>query len=791
MKHFQYETPSTFEEAGKIVAEAQPGETAVMAGGSDLLGVLKTELLETYPSKVVSLHDVKGADYIRSENDSVKVGSLTTLNELETSDAFDGGLEAVKEAAHSVASPLIRNRGTLGGNLCQDVRCWFYRVPDQTGGILDCMRKGGKQCYAIYGDNRYHSVFGGMKVHATPCSSGCPAGTDVPGYLDQLRKGDYDAAAKIILRYNPMPMLTSRICPHPCQDKCNQCEHGDSVNIHGMERSLGDYILAHADEYYKAPEHCTDKKVAVIGAGPGGLAAAFYLRQAGNEVTVYDRMEKAGGVLYYGIPHYRLPKHYVEDFTKALEGMDITFRMGVNVGEDVTVEQLDQKYDALYFGTGAWKQPILGIDGENLTEFGLNFLVDVNTYLQKAIGNNVLVCGGGNVAMDVALTAIRLGAKNVKLVCLEKRNEMPASAEEIARAEEEGLEIHNGWGLSKVLTDENGKVRGLESMKCTAVRDETGRFHPQYDYSEMKEFESDYIILATGQRVDISFLGEKFSEQLKSKRGLIDADLETLRTRNPKIYAGGDAVTGPNIAIRAIRAGRVAAGNINKDFGIEPEPIPVQEGFLHFDPEEVRDKTMHKLPERPLGTRTLTDEDASSFDAETAKKEASRCMNCGCYSVNASDLSPVMVMADAVIHTSKGRDVKAEDFFCTKLKAYANLEPGELITEVSIPKKEGWKTGYQKLRLRPAIDFAIISLAWGVKMNAGVIEDARLVLGAVAPVPVRLSKVEAYLKGRKPDAETAETAAEMAVEGAQGIGENAYKIDEIKAYVRRMVEALA
>ena len=767
MKHFQYETPSTFEEAGKIVAEAQPGETAVMAGGSDLLGVLKTELLETYPSKVVSLHDVKGADYIRSETDSVKVGSLTTLNELETSDAFDGGLEAVKQAAHSVASPLIRNRGTLGGNLCQDVRCWFYRVPDQTGGILDCMRKGGKQCYAIYGDNRYHSVFGGMKVHATPCSSECPAGTDVPGYLDQLRKGDYDAAAKIILRYNPMPMLTSRICPHPCQDKCNQCEHGDSVNIHGMERSLGDYILAHADEYYKAPEKCTGKKAAVIGAGPGGLAAAFYLRQAGNEVTVYDRMEKAGGVLYYGIPHYRLPKHYVEDFTKALEGMGITFRMGVNVGEDVTVEQLDQKYDALYFGTGAWKQPILGIDGENLTEFGLNFLVDVNTYLQKAIGNNVLVCGGGNVSMDVALTAIRLGAKNVKLVCLEKRNEMPASAEEIARAEEEGLEIHNGWGLSKVLTDENGKVRGLESMKCTAVRDETGRFHPQYDYSEMKEFESDYIILATGQRVDISFLGEKFSEQLKSKRGLIDADLETLRTRNPKIYAGGDAVTGPNIAIRAIRAGRVAAGNINKDFGIEPEPIPVQEGFLHFDPEEVRDKTMHKLPERPLGTRTLTDEDASSFDAETAKKEASRCMNCGCYSVNASDLSPVMVMADAVIHTSKGRDVKAEDFFCTKLKAYANLEPGELITEVSIPKKEGWKTGYQKLRLRPAIDFAIISLAWGVKMNAGVIEDARLVLGAVAPVPVRLSKVEAYLKGRKPDAETAETAEAVATFGQE------------------------
>lgn len=791
MKHFQYETPDSFEEADRILSQAEEGETAVVAGGTDILGVLKTELLEQYPKTIVSLHDVSGDNYIKKDDKAVRVGALTKLCDMEKAPEFDGSLAAVKEAAHSIASPLIRNRGTVGGNLCQDVRCWFYRVPDQTGGVLDCMRKGGKQCYAIYGNNRYHSIFGGMKVHASPCTAECPAGTDVPGYLSRLRAGDFDGAAKIIMRYNPMPMLTSRICPHPCQGKCNQCEHGDSVNIHGLERSLGDYILEHADQYYKAPEKENGKKTAVIGAGPGGLAAAYYLRKAGNKVVVYDRMEKPGGVLMYGIPHYRLPRYLVEGYSNALKGMGVEFRMGVEIGKDITVQDLDEQYDAMYFGTGAWKQPILGIDGENLTEFGLNFLVDVNKYLQKTIGEEVLVCGGGNVAMDVALTAIRLGAKKVRLVCLEQENEMPASKEEVARAREEGLEIHNGWGLSRVLTDENGKVRGLESMKCTAVRDANGRFNPQYDYNEMTEFASDYIILATGQRVDISFLGEKFGAQLKSKRGLIDADLETLKTKNSKIYAGGDVVTGPNIAIRAVRAGRVAATNINADFGIKDDPLPVQEGFLHFDPEYTRVREMNKLPERPLGQRTLTDEDSSSFAPESMRKEAGRCMNCGCYSVNASDLSPVMVMTGAQIETTHGREIPAEEFFCTNLKAYANLERGELIREVKIPAMEGWKTGYYKLRLRPSIDFAIISLAWGVKMNAGVIEDARFVLGAAAPVPFRLAEVEKYLIGKKPSAEVAEKAAEIAIEGAQGIGENDYKIDEVRTCLRRTIEALA
>ncbi len=790
MKHFKYDAPTSFEEAEEILSSGKASETAVMAGGTDLLGVLKGALLEEYPEKIVALRDIPDTDYVKKEKGTVKIGAMTKLGEIERDETFKGSLAAVGQAAHSVASPLIRNRGTIGGNLCQDVRCWFYRYPDQCGGILDCMRKGGDQCYAIHGDNRYHSVFGGMKPGLSPCSSECPAGTDIPAYMSMIRNGDWDTVAKIFMQYNPMPMVTSRICPHPCQDKCNQCSHGDSVNIHGVERSIGDYILKHASKYYKAPAKESGKKVAVIGAGPGGLTAAFYLRKAGNEVHVYDRMEKAGGVLQYGIPHYRLPKTLVDQYVDAITKMGVNFHMGVNIGEDITIDELDKSYDAIYFGTGAWKQPILGIGGEELTEFGLHFLVDVNTYLKKAIGNEVLVCGGGNVAMDVALTARRLGAKKVTLVCLEQRHEMPASEEEVLMAEEEGVEIHGGWGLGKVITDKKGKVTGLEAMKCTSVRNAQGRFDPQYDYDDKQVFKSDYIILATGQRVDISFLGDKFSKQLQSPRGLIDADIESGRTSNPKIYAGGDTVTGPNIAIRAIRSARNAARNINADFGLPADEWITQEGFIHFDPEHVKDAKKNPLPMAPLGSRTLADEDTKSYGPKTVVKEASRCMNCGCYSVNASDLSPVMVMTGATLKTSKGREIPAEAFFCTELKAYANLTQGELIKEIEIPEMKGWKTGYEKLRLRPAIDFAITSLAWGVKMDGKKIEDISLVLGAVAPVPLKLRKVEDYLRGKTPTAKIAQTAGEMAIEGAEGIGHNEYKLDEISTYVRRFVESL-
>lgn len=786
MKYFEHECAATFEEASAILKDSEKGKAVVMAGGSDLVGVLKEHILEEYPEKVVNIKTIENGDYIREDGDAIEIGALTKLCDVVKSDVLNEKALVLSQAAHSVATPLIRNVATLGGNMCQDVRCWFYRYPHGVGGRLDCMRKGGEECYAIRGDNRYHSIFGGMKVHTTPCASECPANTDIPGYMAELRKGNWDGAAQIFMRYNPMPMITSRICPHVCQDGCNQCSHGDSVNIHGVERSLGDYILKNADRYYQAPKKETGKTVSVIGAGPGGLAAAYYLRKAGNSVVVYDRMDKAGGVLRYGIPHYRLPKSIVDDFVKALENMGIHFKMGTEVGKNITMEEIDESSDSIYIGTGAWKQPILGLEGESLTQFGLNFLVEVNTYLEKAIGNDVLVCGGGSVAMDVALTAMRLGAKNVKLVCLEKEHEMPASAEELERAKEEGVQMYPGWGLGKIVTDADGKVKGLEAKKCVSVFDENHRFSPVYDESERMTIDSDYIILATGQRVDIEFLGEAFTEQLKTARGLIDVDLESYKTKHAGIYAGGDVVTGPNIAIRAIRAGRVAAAGINKDFGIAALEAPEKEQFIHFDSESVKKTESNKLKELPVSERSLTKEDAASFDEETAIDEAGRCMNCGCYSVNASDISPVMVLLNADIITTK-KTIRAADFFTTNLKAYDMLEQGELVKAVRFAVPKGFTTGYDKFRVRDAVDFAIVSLAYAYRMKGGKIEDVKLVLGGVAPVPLVKDDVAALLKGKTPDGELAEKAAELAVEGAVAMEHNSYKIQEVKALIKRLI----
>ena len=784
MKHFEHVNAATYEEAEKLIKESD-GTACAMAGGSDLLGIYKDEVLPSYPKTVVNLKQIPGSDTVTEKDGKIIIGANCKLSKAAEDETVRESCAALSEAARSVASPLIRSIGTIGGNICQDVRCWYYRYPDSVGGFLNCKRKGGKTCYAINGENRYHSVFGGMRCGGSACAKACPAGTDIAGYMAKLRDNDWDGAARIIMRYNPMPMLTSRICPHTCQDDCNQNVYGESVNVHAVERALGDYILEHADTYYQAPQAESGKKAAVIGAGPGGLAAAYYLRKAGHKVTVYDRMEKAGGVLQYGIPHYRLPRQIVDGFLKALEHMGVEFRLGVEVGKDLTVEEIQKSCDSMYFGTGAWKQPILGLEGENLTEFGLNFLVEVNTYLKKTIGSSVLVCGGGNVAMDVALTAARLGAKSVKLVCLESKGEMPASKEEVERAVEEGVVLYNGWGLRRIVTDGNGKVSGLEAMKCVSVFDENHRFAPVYDESERQIIDADTIILATGQRVDIDFLGENFGAQLCSKRGLIDVDTESYQTKKKGVYAGGDVVTGPNVAIRAIAAGRVAASNMNRDLGSIPETQPEKAQFLHFDPAGIDAEVSHKQKEVPLQERTLTKEDSQTLDRETAVQEAGRCMNCGCYAVSPSDISPVLVMAEAKIVTTR-RIISAEDLFTKELTVQDILEPGELVTEIHVPRMSG-TAHYDKKRVRDAIDFAIVSLASCIETGDGVIKDARIVYGGVAPVPYRMREVEEFLKGKKADIQTAKDAAELVVKNAVPMGKNEYKLYMMKDLIETAV----
>lgn len=782
MKYFEHESAATFDEAVSLLKESPKGKTVVMAGGSDLIGVLKEQILEEYPEKVVDLKAVQGGEYIKQDGDTIEIGALTKLCDIVKSDLLNEKAPVLSQAARSVATPLIRNVATIGGNICQDVRCWFYRYPHGIGGRMDCMRKGGKECYAVMGDNRYHSIFGGMKVHTTPCSVQCPANTDIPAYMERLREGDVEGAARILMEANPIPMITSRVCAHTCQEQCNRCGSDESVSIHGVERYVGDYILEHPDTFYKAPETGTGHKVALVGAGPAGLSAAYYLRKAGHDVTVFDKMEEPGGMLTYAIPNYRLPKSYVKQVAAAYEKMGIHFRLGCCLGEDIQAEDLEKQYDNVFYATGAWKRPVLGFDGEEFTEFGLQFLMEVNQWMNKKDRRHVLVVGGGNVAMDVAITARRLGAESVTLACLESEPEMPASREEIARAREEGIEIMPSYGVSKAIY-EDGKVTGMELMRCTSVKDENGRFNPRYNREETLTVSADSILMAAGQKVDLSFLGDKYD--LALERGLIQVDKDTQATSKTGIYAGGDATTGPATVIQGVRSGRNAAEAINRGYGIMPERRR-EEKLIHFDAAGVKEEHAVKDRELSAAERALDKEDSFTLTGEEAAREAGRCMNCGCYSVNASDISPVLILLNAQIVTTR-KTVRASDFFTTRLKAADMLDADELVTAVRFRIPEGYITAYDKFRVREAVDFAIVSLAYACRMKDGLIEDARIVLGGVAPVPMERKKVEAFLAGRKPDEELAESAAELAVEGTVAMANNSYKIQEVRALIKKMV----
>ena len=782
MKYFEHESAATFDEAVSLLKESPKGKTVVMAGGSDLIGVLKEQILEDYPEKVVDLKTVRGGEYIKQDGDTIEIGALTKLCDIVKSDLLNEKAPVLSQAARSVATPLIRNVATMGGNICQDVRCWFYRYPHGIGGRMDCMRKGGKECYAVMGDNRYHSIFGGMKVHTTPCSVQCPANTDIPAYMERLREGDVEGAAHILMEANPIPMITSRVCAHTCQEQCNRCGSDESVSIHGVERYVGDYILEHPDTFYRAPETETGHKVALVGAGPAGLSAAYYLRKAGHDVTVFDKMEEPGGMLTYAIPNYRLPKSYVKQVAAAYEKMGIRFRLGCCLGEDIQAEDLEKEYDNVFYATGAWKRPVLGFDGEEFTEFGLQFLMEVTQWMNKKDRRHVLVVGGGNVAMDVAITARRLGAESVTLACLESEPEMPASREEIARAREEGIEIMPSYGVSKAIY-EGSQVTGMELMRCTSVKDENGRFNPRYDREETLRVSADSILMAAGQKVDLSFLGDKYG--LALERGLIQVDKDTQATSKSGIYAGGDATTGPATVIQGVRSGRNAAEAINRGYAVMPERRR-EDKFIHFDTAGVKEEHAVKDKELSAAERALDKEDSFTLTGEEAAREAGRCMNCGCYSVNASDISPVLILLDARIVTTK-KTVRAADFFTTRLKAADMLDTDELVTAVRFRVPEGYTTAYDKFRVREAVDFAIVSLAYAYRMKDGLIEDARIVLGGVAPVPMERKKVEAFLAGRKPDEALAEAAAELAVEGTAAMANNSYKIQEVRALIKKMI----
>lgn len=786
MKNFTYMNPSSAEEASRFLTE--PG-TVAMGGGTDLLGVLKDGLLPEYPEKVVNLKNIPGLNRIEEKEDGLHIGAAATLREVADSPVVGSAWGALQTAAKSVATPNLRNTATVAGNVCQDIRCWYYRYPDVLGGAINCARKSGHLCSAMMGENRYHSIFGAAKVCETPCTGKCPAHTDISAYMEMVRAGEYEKAARVLMEVNPMPAVTSRVCAHFCMEGCNRNAYDESLNVGSIERFLGDYILEHADQFLTAPESENGKHISIVGSGPAGLTAACYLRQSGYRVTVYEKQKEAGGCLAYAIPAYRLPKEIVRKFVAALEHMGVVFQCGCTVGTDVTLDAIYRESDGVMLDTGTWKRPLIGLSGEELTRFGLEFLVDVNNYILERPGSDVVVVGGGNVAMDVAITAKRLGAPNVTMVCLEQRDGMPANEEEITRALEEGVQILNGWGPKEVLREDN-KVHGIVFKSCPKVLDETGRFNPVYDEETLLTLDADIILMAIGQKADLDFLNGAY--EVETERGRIKA-LDGNRTSVDGIFAGGDVTTGPATVIKAIAAGKETAGAINRYCKMEPLAVEkAQEGrkaakLASFDSGCRHSHAAVKSPLLPVDERGMDKEDMGALPESEIRCEASRCFNCGCLAVNPSDMANMLYAYGAKVVTNM-RELDSAVFFAGSTRVKDTLKPGEIVLELVVPKPEaGTVAVYDKYRIRKSIDFAVLAVAGTYRLEDGVVRDVSLVLGAVAPVPMKMTEVEDYLRGKKLTEETAAEAAEIAMRHAIALENNGYKIDMAKVMVRRFL----
>jgi NADPH-dependent glutamate synthase beta subunit-like oxidoreductase/CO/xanthine dehydrogenase FAD-binding subunit len=779
MRSFKHINARTVDEASTLLRKYK-GKAILNAGGTDLLQTLKGEHLLNYPEAVVNIKTISGLDTIKEESGMLKIGALTKLSDIAKSPLLRSSYKALVEAVRSVATPQIRNTATVGGNLCQDVRCWYYRYPYQIGGRIICLRKGGKICNALTGDNRYHSIFGASGVDIYPCSSNCPANTDIPSYLSRVRNGDLLGAARIILDFNPIPAVTGRVCPTLCEPECHRSEFDEPVAIRCIERSLGDTILERMTEIFTPPKTESARRIAIIGSGPAGLTAAFYLRRSGHQVTVYERLPEAGGMLLYSIPPYRLPKDVVRKQIQALKGMGIKFEVGVNAGKDVTVAELMARFDAVFWAAGAWKEKPLGIKGEKVSLSGLEFLNRTNAGVRDIPGRKVAVVGGGNVAMDVARTLLRLGSEPV-VIYRRSQDEMPASRDEVEKAMEEGIEFQF-LTLPTEALEANGKM----ALKCVRMKlgapDASGRPKPVPIPGSDFTATFDAVIKAIGEKPDTSILPAEFRQ--KARKASPSAHL-----LGKNLFAGGDFITGPSTVVQAVASGREAARLIELSFK-DSQPSPEQNGMnRNFTSPSFEAAPRIRVPVLPVSERikSMDVEDTPSLGLGEIETEASRCFNCGCLAVSPSDIAIALVALDATIVTTK-RTLDAQNFFTASATGSTVLDPDELVTEIQIPKpQDGVRQSYLKFTLRTPIDFGIVSVASVIAIKGGICTDARIVLGAVAPSPVRARKAEEVIKGRPIDQNTAAEAAEHVVTGAQPLSMNAYKIEITKTLVKRAI----
>ena len=513
------------------------------------------------------------------------------------------------------------------------------------------------------------NIFGILKNGHAPCKVECPAHINVQGYIQLIKKKEYLKAVNLIRERNPLSAICGRVCNHPCESKCTRNSVDSSVAIRLLKRFASDQEMAMvASGQLALPEEkpfpTATKKVAVVGAGPAGLTTASDLADLGYAVTVYEASSAAGGMLRYGIPEYRLPKNVLDYEIELIRRKGISFVYSTRVGMDILLDKIRQDNDAVFLSVGIQNSRKLNVEGEDKAGIscGVAFLRQAaDKDNPPAVNGRVIVIGGGNVAVDVARTARRLGAASVAMVCLEQRQEMPALPEEVAATLEENIKINNGWGPRRILG--NGAVAGIELKRCTRVYDENGRFSPVYDDNDITSLPADRIIVAIGQALDRQVTCDM---DFSIERGCFKVDPVTLETSIKGVFAGGDDVSGAASVIGAVAAGKRAAESIDRYLNgedmfparFESTVKPLPENLLPTTKDKAKIPRAEPLA-LPVTERTGNfSEIENGLTEEAALAEAERCLNCAL----CSECSQCVVACDqhAIDHTMEERTVELE-----------------------------------------------------------------------------------------------------------------------------------
>jgi len=470
-----------------------------------------------------------------------------------------------------------------------------------------------------------------------PCQNACPLNVDVPGYVMAVARGNLDQAMAIVAANNPLPAVCGRVCHHPCEDSCLRAKLDEPVAIRALKRFIIDYAPKAAAARPGHIEKSREEKVAIIGSGPAGLAAAHDLARQGYPVTIYEALSVVGGMLTLGIPEFILPREVLQAEISSIEGLGIDIKTGNALGKDFSLDSLrEQGYKAIFLSVGAQQSLKLSLPGIDLPGviYALPLLEDVNRHQEVKFSGKVAIIGGGNVAVDCARVAIRSGVTEVNLTCLESRQEMPAFPWEVQRAEEEGVKIYPSLAPQEI-TGKDGKVTGINFTRVKSIAfDAEGRIKPVLAEGEGMTIDADSVIIAIGQTLDLSFLDGTKGLEVSPKR-TVQVDPDTLATNIPGVFAGGDMVNVATV-VEAIAAGKKAAISIDRYLsGVdlkEGRLLPAKQVVAPDEeqlPRFVERRQRSQMPMLPLAERVATFHEVElGFAPEMATEEAKRGLNC-------------------------------------------------------------------------------------------------------------------------------------------------------------------